>query len=312
MATADTSELITVESGDAIAAITRSEVDSQVATAHAYPRSLANFRDRCVSEATVDEITAASCRYVIPRDGKQIEGPSVRLAEIVAAAYGNIRVASRIIAIDDKFVTAQGVAHDLEANYAVAVENKRSILKTNGQRYSQSMIQTTALAAQAIAYREAVFKVDPRALFMPAFFAARAAAVGTVETLAKRRSEVFGYFARFGIVQEQVLAVVGREQLVDVTLDDLATLRGIATAIKNGEVDPEEAFKVTKPESKVTAAGDSALPKPAKKGKAKKEAKPEPEAESILRGEILPADNTPTTPEEEFEADTKTERTVTQ
>ncbi len=309
MATAETSELITLDGGDALAAITRSEVDSQVSTAHAWPRSLAAFRDRVLSEMTIDEATAASCIYTLPArkggGGKPIEGPSVRTAEVIAAAYGNIRVASRVISIDERFVTAQGVAHDLEANYAIAVENKRSIVKKNGQRYSQSMIQTTALAAQAIAYREAVFKVVPRALFMPAFFAAREAAIGTVETLAKRRSEVFGYFARFGVVQEQVLAVVGREQLVDVTLDDLATLRGIATAIKNGEIDPEEAFKITKPDAKVKAADDNALPKPGKKPKqtkAQKEAEPAAEA---------PADNTPITPEEEFEADTKTERVVT-
>jgi len=297
MATTET-DIITLDGGDALAAITRSEVDAQVATAHAYPRSLAAFRDRCISEATVDEDTAAACLYALPRGGKTIEGPSVRLAEIIAAAYGNIRVASRVISIDDKFVSAQGVAHDLESNYAVQMETKRSIRDKYGKRYKDDMIRTTALAACAVAYREAVFKVIPRALWWPGYLAARHAAVGDIETLAKRRTEMLAYFARFGITLEQVLALVECEEVTDVTLRALATLKGIASAIKDGEIDPEEAFKVAKSGAKVKAADDGALPKPvdkAKKSKAKKEDK---------------ADAT----EQEFDADAdaKTERVVTQ
>ena len=47
--------------------------------------------------ATIDAEVAGSCFYKLSRGGKTIEGPSVRLAEIVASAWGNLKFGARII-----------------------------------------------------------------------------------------------------------------------------------------------------------------------------------------------------------------------
>ena len=52
-----------------------------------------------------------------PRGGKPIEGPSNRLAEIVAYAWGNLRISSRITNEGAKFLTAQTTILDLEHEY---------------------------------------------------------------------------------------------------------------------------------------------------------------------------------------------------
>ena len=43
-----------------------------------------------------DPKTAEGCFFSLPRGGKRLEGPSIRLAEICAATYGNLRCGSRI------------------------------------------------------------------------------------------------------------------------------------------------------------------------------------------------------------------------
>src|SRR5690606_17376874 len=76
-----------VVSGGALSELTRAEIDMQIATAKRYPRSLTQFKESAMEMACLDEETAASMFYVLPRDGKKIEGPSVRLAEVVGSAF---------------------------------------------------------------------------------------------------------------------------------------------------------------------------------------------------------------------------------
>src|ERR1044072_4085088 len=91
----------------ALESLERAQIDVQISTAHAYPRSLKKFQARAMDIATLDEETAETCIYCRPVGKekneagqwveKYAEGASIRLAEIVAASYGNIRVASRVV-----------------------------------------------------------------------------------------------------------------------------------------------------------------------------------------------------------------------
>src|SRR5580692_8587501 len=147
-----------------IGAIVRAEIDTQIATAKAYPRSVALFKKKALGLATEDQDTAESCFYAVPRGGKKIEGPSIRLAEIVGYSWGNLNYGSRIIADDGKMVTAQGVCHDLESNVRASVEINRRVTNKQGKRYNDDLVILTSNAAAAIALRNAIFKVVPFAL----------------------------------------------------------------------------------------------------------------------------------------------------
>src|SRR5580698_5290338 len=122
------SELIIKDTG----VIARAELDVQISTAKAYPRDLKRTMDLAEQLATMDEETAQSCFYVLPRkekDGskKEIKGGSIRLAEIVANAWGNIHAATRIVENDGRHITAEGIAWDLESNVKISMQNKISI-----------------------------------------------------------------------------------------------------------------------------------------------------------------------------------------
>ena len=70
-----------------VSLLNRSEIDQQIATAHRFPRSVKRFRDEAMAMVTLNESVAGQCIYALPRDGKTIEGPSARFAEVIASAW---------------------------------------------------------------------------------------------------------------------------------------------------------------------------------------------------------------------------------
>jgi len=226
----------------ALHAMARADIDQQIATAHAYPRSIQKFIGEASDMATVNEEIAAGCIYALPRDGKTIEGPSARLAEIAAYAWGNCRVGARVIGEDQEFVIAEGVFHDLQKNVAIRFEVKRRITDRNGRKFKPDMVAVTGNAAASIALRNAVFKGIPKAYWNEAYNAARKVVVGDSKTLANRRADAIAYLQKFGATEAQVLAKLGRTGVQDITGEDLVTLRGLVTALKDGDTTVEETF----------------------------------------------------------------------
>lgn len=247
-------ELVPVESVEpsSLNVIARAEIDSQISTAKQYPRQLSKVKGDMMNFATLDEETAQSCFYSVPRGGKNIQGPSVRLAEIAVSCYRNIRVGSRVIETvtkgENPHVVVQSVCHDLEMNVAVTVEKRRRIVgkkdwKNGGHKpIDEDDITLASNSGAAIAFRDAVFKVIPGALIKPVFEQAKKVAIGDVKTLGDRRAKSIEAFAKMGIEKARVLARLDKKSIEDVTLEDLETLLGLYNAIKEGHVTIEESF----------------------------------------------------------------------
>lgn len=244
------------------------EIDLQIATAKRFPRSMEGFRKSAMAMATLNESVAQQCLYALPRDGKTIEGPSARLAEILVAAWGNCRAAARIVAEEREFIVAQGVFLDLETNAATTKEVRRRIVDKYGKRFSLDMVGVTGNAASSIALRNAILGGIPRALWADVYENARRVVIGDVKTLAERRHNAVEAFKPFGIVEAQICQAIGIAGRNDIGPDQLVQLAGWLNAIKDGEVDPEEIFKPVpkaapvqaKPEAKLNtfAAGEPA------------------------------------------------------
>jgi hypothetical protein len=225
-----------------LAVLNKSEILQQITTARQFPRSIKAFRDEVMQLATLDEETAAECIYALPRDGKVIEGPSARFAEIINYSWGNSRSGARVIGEDDEFVTSQGIYYDLQKNVAISYEVKRRITNKAGKRYSADMIGTTSNAASSIALRNAILKGIPKALWRPMYEAARKVVAGDIRTLANRRGEALKAFQIYGVTPEVIYQTLGVKGVEDITIDHLVTLKGILTAIKEGDTSPEQAF----------------------------------------------------------------------
>lgn len=236
-----------LQSVQAIEHIERASIDIQISTAHQYPRSIQLFQERSLSMVTLDMETAQSCIYRRPvgkERGKPIyaEGKSVRMAEIVGTCYGNLRVGSMIVELEDRYVKARGMAHDLESNFAASTEVIESFVKRDGTLYSERMKIVVAKAALAKARRDATFQVVPGALCKTLEDAARKTAIGTTKTLGKRRSTVMDWINKTGIDKERIFNALNISGIEDLGLKELETLTGLRTAIKDGDTTIDEAF----------------------------------------------------------------------
>lgn len=233
----------------ALSGVERATIDVQIATAKQYPRSVDKALKEALTLATLDEETAGSMFYALPRSGKTIEGPSARLAEVMAYSWGNLRADADIVDEDRTHVTAMGTCFDLEKNVAVRVRVKRRITDKHGKKYNEDMIGVTSNAAISIALRNAVFKVIPQAFTRRIYQDARLASIGQGGTIKQKRQKALAWFEKVGVKDEDVFKLLGVRGLDDMTEDHLITLRGLVTAIKDGDTTVEQTFHPAKEKS---------------------------------------------------------------
>lgn len=233
-----------------MSAMLKTEIDSQIATARAFPRSLKSFLMRAESMATITPEIARSCEYAKPVGGKKVKGASARLAEIVASCYGNLRVSARIVSESDTEVVAQGVAHDLESNVAQSTEVAVSLLRNDGSRVGNDQVITSRAAACAKARRNALFLVVPAAICQPIITATRKVAAGDLKTLPARRADLLDWFKAKGVKADAILAWLEVKAVEDIGLEEMADLiaaqntakeEGVSMAVLFGSARGEDA-----------------------------------------------------------------------
>ena len=240
------SEIIEIKQADVLQAINRSEIDMQVSTAKQYPRNLPDVLNKIATYATMDTETAEDCFYALRRNGANggqlIEGLSVRMAEIRASAWGNLRVQTRIIGNDGKTITAQGVCHDLETNMAVSVEVKRRITNKDGKTFSEDMQVVTGNAASAIAFRNAVLKVVPKAVTKKVISEVKEVAMGKAIDLVTSRQNCLSNYAKIGVTDKMIFEYFGISKIEEIDKEMIFELKATWNAIKEGTTTVQESF----------------------------------------------------------------------
>lgn len=264
-------DVVRIDSAAALEALNRSEIDVQVSTAKRYPRVIDDSLKRIEAIATVNRETAEECFYALPRDGKTIDGPSIRFAEIVATCWGNLRVATQIIGNDGRMITARGICHDLETNVAFSSEVKRKITGRDGRTFSEDMQVVTGNAAAAIAARNAIFKCVPKAVLSTVAETIRKRAIGDADDskIPERREKCLAFFEKQGVTEEMILNYLELDNADAIGAEELFKLTSLKNAVKEGTttfksalIDPfnnakkkqEGAKKMTAAQSKVAEA----------------------------------------------------------
>ena len=218
-------------------AIERANIDSQISTAKQYPRDIRRSIDNSIVIATMNEETAQSCGYALPRGEKIITGPSVHLAKIMVSNWGNIRTEAKVVQITDKHVISRGTCWDLETNVASAFEVRRNIIDSKGRRFSDDMITVTGNAANSIAYRNSVFAVIPQAITNRVYEAAQRLITGDLsdaDKILKKRTLIINSFKNeYAITEEEVLKLCGRQTVNQININEISTLIGILQSLKD-------------------------------------------------------------------------------
>ena len=271
-------EIAQVAQGDAqsviqMDAIEKANVDVQVATAKQFPRNVTRAIQNSIVMATIDPETAQMMRYALPRGGKPITGPSVHLAKLIVSNWGNVRAEAKVVQITDSQVVSRGTCWDLENNVATAIEVRRNIKGKGGQRFSDDMITVVGNAANSIAFRNAVFSVIPKAVTDKVYRAAQECITGDLSDEAKllqKRTNCLKFFKdEYGITEEEVIKLCGKQTVNQIKADEIALMLGIYQSLKDGDTTVEEVMEPIRKEKKkddIAAAAAEA----ATQGKAKK------------------------------------------
>jgi hypothetical protein len=226
-------------------ALAKAEIDTQIATARAFPRAIGSVLSDMIAMATMNPAIAEDCIYSLPRGGKQIRGPSIRFAEIARAAWGNSRDGARVTYVDrmERIVECEAMFHDLQNNIATTSTVRRTIeLKKGRLTVDPDMVQLAGAAGMSIARRNAVLGGIPRFVWQQALDRVENVIRGEEKTLVERRDRAIAYFAKANIGIDKLLKAVGKPTAEDIDLDDLVTMTGWRTAITQGDSTLDEIF----------------------------------------------------------------------
>ena len=250
-------EIVNTSLPGLLESIIRAEKQIHSQSARAFPRKLSRFMEYATELIDMDEEVAGDCTYTLPgfKDTKEkdargqskrerITGPSVRLAEIIMAAWGNLDISVRIIDDDGQYVTAQAVGTDAQSNNRVTLEAKRRVVDKNGRRYSVDTIKNTMGAAQSIAKREAIFNLVPRAAVNKLWRHAQSVAAGDIKTLNERTAKALAYWAAKGVTDDQVWLALGINGPEAMTLESLMDLDGMRVSVREGDATVADLFPV--------------------------------------------------------------------
>lgn len=219
----------------------RAELDVQITTAKTFPRSVKSSLQNAVEMATMTTEIAESCIYSLPRGGKNIEGPSIRLAEILVSSWGNVHAGQRVIGVVEKSIVAEAVVWDLEKNNKITVQQSRRATNKDGKLFNDDMIIVTGNAAASIAFRNAVFKIIPNTIRDEALNRVKSfLATGTKEEIQEKIRKGIAAFAVSGISEQDLLRLLGKKLTTKLNSDDYLSMLGMRNALKDGYITKEQ------------------------------------------------------------------------
>lgn len=236
-------DAVLVQADDnALATQMRGEVEMMMEMARRYPRSIEEFTVALETMTCKDEETADECSYALPRDGKTIDGPSIRFAECALYCWGNMVAFAMPVSDDGKSITCRGVAWDMERNIRQGGDSKRRITTKEGDRYSDDMVIVTMNAGNSVAKRNAILQAIPSNFWRPIYEKTKVIALGKTETIATKRANLCDALVKIGAKLDLVWKTFGVKGPADLNLTQIATIRGYYKAIRDGQITVEDAF----------------------------------------------------------------------
>ena len=244
------------------ATVVRIENESMVSVAVQRPRNEQKALEGALAELDAMPEEAGAAYYSIPYEDRQqgktvfVEGPSIKAAMTIARRWGNCSTGARIAAEDADGYTVDGVFIDVESNFRV----QRSVrvskwFKAKGGKVYLLSVDRQIMAVQAgisKAIRNAVLAGMPPYIVSSYFKRAKALVASGGKKRAGEATLKKG--ANQGVVG-QILAAFAAEEVGQADLegllqkpaaewtgDDVASLRGLWSAIKDGQTTVAEEF----------------------------------------------------------------------
>lgn len=261
-----------------------------VARQDGFRRNIRRCAEEAKALATLDKTAAASCFYALPPrsggDGKKISGPSIGLAETLAASWGNLVSSLDNIEEHEDHIIIRGWIIDTQNGVAVqdfvrrGIRNGPNHRSAPNKRFGEDMIKTTIAAARSVLYRNLVLRIVPRPLVRQIYEAARDVALGDGSTFEERQKRVVAHWEKLGVPKDRLLQHLGITAMSQIDYDNIEYLLGVEQAIKLGDAKIEEVFAAPGEAPAKTNKVDEVLKRKTEKAKAKEEA-PAPVKEPV-------------------------------
>lgn len=250
--------------------------------------------------------------YEVPRQGGTISGPSIRLAEAIAAKWGNITSGFRVLQSDQLQSSCVAYAIDLQTNVRVersfVVSHMRHTKGKGDYLITDPRMIYEAIASQASRYRRnCILELIPSDVTEDAMDQCRETQNATTDTSPASIRKLLAAFEKFGVSKAMIEKRIQRH-IDTITPAQYISLTKIGNALKNGETTVGECFDLNIVDTNAAPPEPAAEPSKKKSGLAAVAAKaaakakePEPPAEPPAPETRTPPPDLPYTPEDEIE-----------
>lgn len=222
-----------------------SETQGKISTAKLFPRNEQVAFEKLMF-ACSQRAFAEAAFYSVPRGGKNVSGPSIRLAEEIARVYGNFTYGHRELSRDKDKSEIEVFAWDVENNnYTSRQITVMHIMDTKSGGYkltNQADIDSRIANVASKQARGRILALLPKWMLQAAIERCQETLVGdnSKEEMAKRIQAMLARFDMRGVSQKEIEVYLGHP--VDMcTGEELVDLSGVYNAIKEG-VAPSEFF----------------------------------------------------------------------
>ena len=229
------------------------EVQAAIIVAQRFPRDTTRALSRIIEDCKRKSL-AEKAVYTYPRGNQTVSGPSIRLAETMARAWGNMDFG--VIELEQKPARGSTVpgesimmayAWDLETNTRVTkiftVKHKRDTKNGSKNLSDERDIYEIAANNGARRLRACILSVIPADIVDSAVEQCEKTMEGGQGPLIDRVRNMTLYFKEIGVTQEMLEKRLGHK--IDVTTEaELVSLKKIATSLKDNFADRADFFEV--------------------------------------------------------------------
>ena len=196
---------------------------------------------------------AESAQYSYPRGGTLVKGPSIRLAEVLARHWGNIRVGITITNQTDAQTEARAYAFDMQTNYMVDQEfivphkrtTKKGVTRLTDERDIRELVQNFGSRY----LRGCILRVIPSDIVESALEQVEKTLLSSDIPLVEQIRKMVTAFDELGVKVEHLEKRLGHN--LDATIpQEIVTLKGIYKSIKDGMATREQFFDIASTQAK--------------------------------------------------------------
>lgn len=253
------------------------EIQAAMVIAKRFPRDWRAAQDRILNACTRPGLANAAV-YQYARGGNDINGPSIRLAETMAANWGNMRSGvlelSRGTKDGKTYSECKAYSWDLETNaYEERIFTASHWRDTKSGGYlvkDERDIYEMVANVGARRKRACILALIPGDITEAALHQCETTMAADADTSLEAQKKIVDAFAKYGVSKEMLEARIQR-RLDSITPAQVVALRKIMASLKDGMSKPEEWFTT-----------NVAPPAPDIKKKEKKEKEEKPTASATV------------------------------